>query len=220
MDPGQADNLWNEHIKHKQIWKDLELTLHVDRESAADGDVQADGGEHGTTAGHGPAWDGDNTTVGNGLESHQHLGEALGDDEHCDQDHGDGWDGGQQAGPELQRRVDDPGVQDLVDARDGGQQAGPVLQRLVDGPGVQDQGDDVRDGAQQAGPGLQRHVDGPGGHGEGEQLPRVIVRRRVRLRDGVKRDGRLQLSIVNFTSEIGRGEKFDKTDGQLEIMEK
>ena len=53
----------------------------------------------------------------------------------------------------------------------------------------------------------QHHGDGPGGHGgEGEeQLPRVIVRKKFKMKDGIQRDGRLQLSIVNFISKSGRG---------------
>ena len=50
-------------------------------------------------------------------------------------------------------------------------------------------------------------MDGQGGHGGegGEQLPRVIVRKKFKMKEGVQRDGRLQLSIVNFISKSGRG---------------
>jgi hypothetical protein len=64
----------------------------------------------------------------------------------------------------------------------------------------------VEDG-QHAGQGQHHRGDGQGGHrGEGgEQLPRVFVRRKVRMRDGVSRDGRQQLSIVNYISKSGKG---------------
>ena len=66
---------------------------------------------------------------------------------------------------------------------------------------------DGGDDGQQAGPVQGHQVDGQVGHGgEGvEQQPRVLVRRKVRMKDGVSRDGRLQLSIVNFMQKSGKG---------------
>ena len=66
---------------------------------------------------------------------------------------------------------------------------------------------DGRDDGQHAGPVQGHQVDGQVGHGgEGvEQQPRVFVRRKVRMKEGVSRDGRLQLSIVNFVKKIWEG---------------
>ena len=63
------------------------------------------------------------------------------------------------------------------------------------------------DDGQHAGQGQHHQGDGQGGHGGegGEQLSRVFVRRKVRMRDGVSREGRHQLSIVNYVSKSGKG---------------
>ena len=41
-DPSQAEQLLEEHIRHKEIWRELELTKYVDRESADGGGARGD----------------------------------------------------------------------------------------------------------------------------------------------------------------------------------
>ena len=128
----------------------------------------------------------------NGLDVN--TGEALVAREvhqHRDQGHGDGGEGASTVG---RTGLDDNGGEALV--------ARGVHQHGDQGHG--DGGEGVHQ--PQAGQGLQLdRADGQHGRGGGEQLPRVIVKRKVRLRDGVIRDGRLQLSIVNFVSKSGEG---------------
>ena len=111
----------------------------------------------------------------------------------------------------------DVGQDDGGGAQEDGEAHGQVLEdQLVHGVssegGADRERDEARleqaDGDGRADPehrGQAPHVDGHCEHGGGqeEQSTRVFVRRKVRLSDGVVRDRRLQLSMVNFFAKSG-----------------
>jgi hypothetical protein len=87
----------------------------------------------------------------------------------------------------------------VCDEPQGGEDVGDgVSGRLLDGDQV---GGDGADG-KPIGPLLHQDDNPVGQDGGVDQLPRIIVRRKFRLKDGISRDGLLQLGVKTFARTI------------------
>ena len=209
-DPDCVENILKDMNKHKLLWRDLRLTnistvLGVEHSLYGGAGVWLEvlpGGGHGAAHGRGDPRDdgrsGENEEMVLEYEKELNTSKKRKNRITCsntDPEPANNYCGG--AGNPLEEHPGGVhGVDRVCDEPQGGEVDGDdVTGRLRD---REQGGGDAADG-EHGGPLL--HLDErPVGHdGDGEQLPRIIVRRKYRLKNGVSQDGRLQLGIKTFT---------------------